>query len=157
MKKDVYFMAAEYKFYWFHKGEIGYEQGLQKAIALRTEVFVKEQGFVVEEDETDKTAYHLLVEENGKIVAVARIFTEDGGAGWYIGRVAVKQTERGRGLGLLAVREAEQKACALGGKSVALSAQQRVQPFYEKCGYHAMGDVYYDEGVPHIRMEKNIA
>lgn len=35
-----------------------------------------------------------------------------------------------------------------------LSAQVRVRPFYEALGYIASGDEYFDEGCPHIHMEK---
>lgn len=41
-------------------------------------------------------------------------------------------------------------------KRLALSAQVRVRPFYEKLGYTASGDEYLDEYCPHIHMEKEL-
>ena len=37
-----------------------------------------------------------------------------------------------------------------------LRAQQRVQSFYENLGYTRVGDVYYDEYCPHVKMIKEV-
>lgn len=39
---------------------------------------------------------------------------------------------------------------------IELSAQVRVQPFYAKAGFQAIGETYMDEHCPHIHMEKKI-
>ena len=43
-----------------------------------------------------------------------------------------------------------------GVQSVSLSAQVRVQPFYEQLGFHAVGQEYLDEYCPHIKMVKEV-
>lgn len=52
-----------------------YEQLPQEARALREEVFCGEQGFQEEFDETDRTAHHgLLWDDGGQPVGVCRFF-----------------------------------------------------------------------------------
>ena len=51
----------------------------------------------------------------------------------------------------------EKQAEKVGYKEVGLSAQTRVQQFYEKLGYRAYGDVYKDEYCPHIAMKKTLS
>ena len=43
-----------------------------------------------------------------------------------------------------------------GAAGIEVSAQCRVQPFYEKCGFTPVGEVYLDEFCPHIRMVKEL-
>ena len=43
-----------------------------------------------------------------------------------------------------------------GAAGMEVSAQCRVQPFYEKCGFTSVGEVYLDEFCPHIRMVKEL-
>ena len=50
----------------------------------------------------------------------------------------------------------EAKVKQIGGKKLILSAQCRVQPFYEKLGYTARGEIYLDEYCEHIHMEKTL-
>ena len=73
-----------------------------------------------------------------------------------LGRIAVIKEYRGTGLGNKVVKSLENKAKELNCTTVKLSAQQRAQMFYEKLGYHSIGEIYYDEWCPHITMSKNI-
>jgi predicted GNAT family N-acyltransferase len=53
------------------------------------------------------------------------------------------------------IRKAEEYISSYANCSY-LSAQVRVKGFYEKLGYKMTGDVYDDEGVPHILMYKEL-
>lgn len=86
--------------------------------------------------------------------AVARLFAQQDSTAYTVGRIAVLPQCRGLHLGNHILEEAEQCAKRLGAKRLVLSAQCRVQPFYEKNGYIASGGVYFDEFCPHIHMEK---
>lgn len=121
--------------------------------AIRTEVFVNEQGFEMEFDDTDRTAYHLIIYTDGIPAATGRIYPANGGT-WAIGRVAVRKPYRGTGLGAYLMHQLESAARALGATSFTLSAQVRAGGFYQKQGYTPTGSVYDDEGIPHIRMQK---
>ena len=78
-----------------------------------------------------------------------------------IGRVAVLSSTRGAGLGRLLMETIEQwvrdNLVEKGVEKISLSSQLPRKGFYEKLGYVAYGDVYPDEGQPHISMEKPLS
>lgn len=119
---------------------------------IRQQVFIQEQGFVNEFDDIDHEAYHAVIYTGGYPIATGRLFDENGEA--HIGRICVRKAYRGRDLGRMIVEALEKQAEKEGYKEVGLSAQTRVQQFYEKLGYRAYGDVYKDEYCPHIAMKR---
>lgn len=127
----------------------------EEASYIRQTVFMKEQGFSYEFDDTDYTAKHILLFADDKPVAVGRFFS-DNGIEWHIGRLAVLKEYRGLNLGKEIMLASEKEIKALGGSKAVLSAQVQAKGFYEKCGYTAKGDIYFDEHVEHIDMEKNL-
>lgn len=120
---------------------------------IREEVFVREQGFCREFDETDAQAAHLVLYADGEPAAVCRVYFSEG---WHIGRLAVRKKFRGGGLGRELLRAAEAEIKRRGGKACSLCAQTRARGFYESCGYRFSCEVEADEGVPHVRMEKRL-
>lgn len=133
-----------------------YDHLPEEAHAIREAVFLQEQGFTEEFDETDKTARHLLLFEKEKPMATARLFEGEEPGVFWVGRVAVLPPFRGRGLGAEMLRLLEGEAKRNGGRKILISAQCQAQPFYEKQGYTAMGPVYLDEHCPHVHMEKTL-
>ena len=125
------------------------------AQALRQEVFMKEQGFSYEFDETDNTALHLVLFDGEEAIACCRMFP-DGPDAWHIGRVAVRTDRRGQHLGEAIMNEAEAALSLKGAKKLALSAQVQAAGFYKKLGYIQVGDEYLDEHCPHVDMEKQL-
>ncbi len=121
--------------------------------ALRQAVFMEEQGFSYEFDETDHTALHLTLYDGDTAVACCRIFP-DGPQAYHIGRVAVHKDYRKLGFGAAIMKEAEAKALSLGAKVMMLSAQEQAAGFYQKLGYAQKGEPYLDEHCPHVHMEK---
>lgn len=83
------------------------------AESIRTEVFIEEQGFSNEFDETDCIAEHIVFYENGTPAAVCRFYPDH---------------EKG----------------------------VQAVPFYQKNGYHCVGEPYLDEFCPHIQMIKEL-
>ncbi len=124
---------------------------------IRTEVFVEEQGFVNEFDSLDKESIHCLLFYNGVPAATGRLYRDENDAVlFHIGRIATIKKFRKSGCGREILKQMEAEIKRLGGEKVTLSAQCRVQGFYESCGYTSWGDVYYDEFCPHVQMIKNI-
>lgn len=123
-----------------------------EAVAIREEVFMKEQGFQDEFDAIDATATHLVLFDGNDAVGTCRFYTEDGI--YLIGRIAVVKSHRGNHLGATLLEAAEAAIRSDGGATVRLHAQCRAQTFYEKQGYRAFGEIGLDEGCPHIWMEK---
>ncbi|MGN0407880.1 MAG: GNAT family N-acetyltransferase [Bacteroides sp.] len=127
---------------------------------IRQKVFCEEQGFINEFDEIDKTAkaaWHLVLYDNTRPAATARLICKNQKEGRYIiGRVAVLMEYRKLHLGSRLVEELEGIAVANGATVLEVSAQCRAKAFYEKCGFAAQGSTYEDEGCPHIKMVKKL-
>ena len=128
----------------------------QEARRIREEVFVREQGFENEFDETDQRAFHLVLYDGEIPVAVCRFFPRGLCGDYVVGRIAVIKEYRGRKLGACLLREAEKELQAAGGKRILLHAQCRAAGFYEKQGYASRGEIDFDEDCPHIWMGKEI-
>lgn len=130
----------------------------QDAYDLRLQVFVDEQGFAreVELDEIDRTAWHLvLYAPDGTPAAVGRTFPAPGRPGTYtVGRICVAKSHRRSGLGARLLDEIHARLRAAGAKTVQLHAQVQVQPFYQRCGYTAVGSPFIEDGWPHITMQR---
>ncbi|MCH5251483.1 MAG: GNAT family N-acetyltransferase [Lachnospiraceae bacterium] len=135
-----------------------YTDGLPlDAEKIRKEVFVEEQGFQNEFDETDTTATHIvLYNEDDVPIATCRVFRDDKREAYTIGRLAVVKKYREKNLGTDVVESAEKYIRKQGGHSAILHAQCRVSNFYQKLGYAPYGDVEDDEGCPHIWMRKQL-
>lgn len=127
-----------------------------EAVKIRTAVFIEEQGFNDEFDEFDERSFHFLLFKDGKAAATGRMFTDNGGKSYHIGRVAVLEEYRKFHLGSELMGAIIEKAKELKAKKIVLSAQCRVKEFYEKLGFNEVGDIYYDEYCPHIQMEMNL-
>lgn len=129
------------------------------AFAIRTKVFMEEQGYENEFDEIDESAIHVVLYADGAAAGCARVFPEQpGSARWAIGRVAVLPQNREGGFGRMLVEECERAAADCGARELCLHAQARLEGWYGSMGYVRFGEVdYEDEGQPHIWMEKELA
>lgn len=127
------------------------------ALALREEVFCGEQGVSLaeERDGRDEEALHLVVVDNGVVVATCRLLVE--GTTVKLGRMAVSRTRRGLGLARALITEAETRARALGAERMVLAAQLNAQALYDRAGYDAYGDVFLDAGIEHVMMAKTLS
>lgn len=136
----------------------------EAVFAVRMIVFVEEQKVPPEEelDALDITATHVLAHRADSkpgditgIVGTARLLDKGEGKA-KIGRVAVLQEHRGRGVGALLMRFVEQIARSRGFTYLALDAQCYAIPFYEKLGYIAQGDIFLDCDIEHRYMSKTL-
>lgn len=126
------------------------------ARAIRQAVFVEEQGFQEEFDETDAVAVHLMAFDGERPAGTCRVF-RDGQMGSYIlGRLAVVKEYRGKGLGSRMLQVAEEYVREQGGEQLALHAQCQAAAFYEKQGFAQSGGIEEEQGCPHIWMKKRV-
>lgn len=129
---------------------------LHDALALRQRVFVVEQACVYQDvDGKDPSALHLLARDGEELVAYARILPP--GARFdvaAIGRVVVAPERRGEGLARALMIEAIRIAREHHGPRVALSAQEHLEAFYASVGFVRVGDVYDEDGIPHVDMRR---
>ena len=133
-----------------------YSELPDEARAIRKAVFVEEQGFQEEFDEIDNTeAAHLVGFVENEPVCTCRFFRDtDEESTFIIGRVAVMKTHRGQQLGAKILLAAEDFIRVMGGIKTKLAAQVQAKGFYETLGYTAAGEVFDEEGCPHVWMYK---
>jgi predicted GNAT family N-acyltransferase len=130
---------------------------LVAALALRRRVFYEEQGIRPEADQDgrDDEAMHVVAVEEGALVGTCRLVMVGDVA--MLGRLAVERSGRRHGVGRAVLEEAERAARAAGARRVALHAQLPVKNFYEQSGYSTYGEVFMEEGIDHVAMEKRFA
>ncbi|SHF02157.1 Predicted N-acyltransferase, GNAT family [Modicisalibacter ilicicola DSM 19980] len=116
---------------------------------IRRRVFIEEQDVPQQEewDGRDPACLHFLAWRDGHAIGTARLLPDG-----HIGRVAVLEEGRGRGIGLLLMREAIEAARRRGDREVVLDAQVHALAFYRKLGFEAFGDEFLDAGIPHRSM-----
>ena len=132
---------------------------LTDAYAVRVEVFCDEQGNGIDQEidglDREPNTWHLVLYDAGFPAATGRLYDiGDGIMG--LGRIAVRKTYRGCGLGARVVEELNRKAVSLGASVSRLDAQKRACGFYEKQGYCVCGEEHMDGHVPHVMMQKRL-
>lgn len=124
--------------------------------AVRFAVFVDEQAVPaeIEMDDRDTRCIHLLAyTDRGEPIGTARIDLEQDGK---IGRLAVLATARGRGVGSALMAELHSIARANGLQRVWCHAQVAAAPFYAQLDYRTSGARFYEAGIEHVRMEREL-
>lgn len=128
---------------------------LYALLQLRAEVFVVEQNCPYQDvDGKDDKALHVLAYNNKNLVGYTRCFPpktyfEEAS----IGRVVVKKTHRGQGFArqlmtysISVVKEHFKTSV------VRISAQTYLIDFYAFLGFKTVGEIYLEDGLPHINM-----
>jgi predicted GNAT family N-acyltransferase len=130
---------------------------VDEALELRRRVFVGEQRVTLEADRDglDPEATHIVAIADGRVVGTCRLVFEGGLA--QLGRMAVEDEIRGRGIGAAILAEAERQARAARAERIRLHAQLAARALYERAGFETRGDEFMEEGIPHVTMEKSLA
>ena len=128
------------------------------AQAVRTAVFVHEQGIAPEDewDADDATALHaVLFDVNGQPLGNARLLQPSVKVA-KVGRMAVLEKARGQGYGARLLHALIREAKRRGHKEVHLSAQRSAEQFYAAHGFSAVGEPFDEVGIAHIEMQLNL-
>lgn len=128
---------------------------LYDALALRCRVFILGQGPYQDPDGLDRQAYHLLGRDgSGALMAYLRVL--DPGTRFAeasIGRVITAPECRGQGQGRALMAEGLTRCSAVWpGQPIRISAQAHLRAFYGSLGFAAVGEVYDEDGIPHLEM-----
>lgn len=141
--------------------KISVTDDLDRCLKLRFAVFVDEQGVPVDEerDALDDEAVHVIAEgsdtQAALPLATARVLCKGNVA--KIGRVCVRQDQRGKGLGAEVIRSCLGLARERSGiRQVILGGQIHALGFYEALGFEAFGPIYLDAGIEHQDMRLNL-
>jgi ElaA protein len=128
---------------------------LYDALQLRCRVFILEQGPYLDVDGIDRSSWHLLGrDDDGALIAYLRVV--DPGLKFEepsIGRVIAAPEIRGTGLGRLLMAEGVAGCDRLWpGRGVRISAQSRLENFYNGFGFVRVGEDYIEDTIPHVQM-----
>jgi len=135
--------------------EANWQQDQEALIAIRTNVFINEQGVAIELelDGEDENAYHwLAIDDQQHAIATLRLLKNG-----HIGRMAVLKPYRNKGIGSALLNTAIDKARSLNLYETLLNAQTQALDFYRAAGFSVTGEEFMDAGIPHLHMQQKIA
>lgn len=126
----------------------------QDASLIRHEVFVGEQQvpLALEIDDMDPQCLHAVAyDAAGTPIATGRLLPDG-----HIGRMAVRQSDRGCGVGGLVLQTLMQAARQRGHRQVRLNAQLHASAFYGRYGFAVDGDEFMEANIAHIHMRATL-
>jgi predicted GNAT family N-acyltransferase len=133
------------------------QREVDDALELRRQVFVDEQGVTLEADRDgrDHEAVHLVAVSGDRVVGTLRLLPA--GELSRLGRMVVDPELRGSGIGGRLLDLADDVAREMGHERIALHAQVPARRVYERAGYRQRGDVFVEQEIEHVAMEKDLA
>ncbi len=136
---------------------------MREALAIRTRVFVDEQGVpsdeeIDEHDRSDPSAAHALVRPDigATAIGAGRFYVSMPGT-VQIGRMAVVPASRGTGVGRALLEALAGEARNRGFHRAHLHAQVHAREFYVKSGFFDDGEQLWDAGILHQPMSRELA
>ncbi|MBI5910490.1 MAG: GNAT family N-acetyltransferase [Betaproteobacteria bacterium] len=132
-----------------------WDQARAEARRIRELVFVREQGvpLALEMDDQDTHCDHALAfAEDGLAVGTGRLLPDG-----HIGRMAVLEAWRGKGVGALLLRALIEQARQRRHVSVRLNAQAHAAGFYRRYGFAVSGPEFMEAGLAHVPMQRDLA
>jgi predicted GNAT family N-acyltransferase len=129
---------------------------LRKALAVREQVFCREQGVPRSEelDGLDDVALHLVVLARGTGEVIGTLRLLHSGASAKIGRVAVERSWRRRGIASRMLELALARATELGCREARLAAQLEATQLYARAGFTVQSGTFEEAGIPHVWMAR---
>jgi len=121
------------------------------AQTIRFEVFVEEQKVPaeLEMDHMDAVCLHAVAyDAAGTPIGTGRLLPDG-----HIGRMAVRKSGRGTGIGGALLQKLMAQAKARGDRQVVLSSQTHAAPFYQRHGFTIEGGEFFEAGIAHINMQ----
>lgn len=129
---------------------------MEKIFRIRDEVFVHEQRLTSNArfDPDDRRSIHYLAEFDGNVVGTGRLTIL--GAEAQIAWVAVLAEYRGKGIGWALMEEMIRRAERENADYIILNAQTHALHFYQRLGFHAVGDEFKMAQIPHRVMIRSL-
>jgi ElaA protein len=129
---------------------------LYELLRFRQAIFVVEQRCAYPDlDGLDQQALHLLLRQAGELIGYLRLIPYPEEARVAIGRVAIAETQRGHGLARRMMAEALDRVVRdHRGRTVTLTAQTYLVPFYKSFGFRPTSPPFDDYGLEHIEMTR---
>lgn len=133
---------------------VEFQKALTDLREVRDEVFVGEQNVPVEleHDALDPLSTHVIARLlDGKPIGTGRLTQER-----HIGRMAVRASWRGRGVGDALLLALVEQARLRGWADVHLNAQVSAISFYQRHGFQPEGERFMEAGIEHQAMRRTL-
>jgi predicted GNAT family N-acyltransferase len=129
---------------------------LDAALELRHEVFCVEQGVPEQEelDGRDHEGIHLVAVAGDELLGTCRLLLV--GTTAQFSRLAVRASARRLGIATALLELAEAETRDAGGRRLVLHAQTYARELYEQAGYRPRGRAFWEAGIEHVAMEKQL-
>ncbi|UTH14232.1 GNAT family N-acetyltransferase [Macrococcus equipercicus] len=126
---------------------------LFKIYKLRVNTFVVEQQCAYPEiDDKDLQSIHIFDWENDDVLNYARLIIDEP---VHIGRVIVAPAQRGSGAGRILMEKVMNYIETHHSHTpLHLQGQAHLHDFYASYGFKAVSDIYFEDMIPHIDMER---
>jgi predicted GNAT family N-acyltransferase len=131
---------------------------LDAGYKLRRDVFETEQNIPrpLDRDAYDYSADHVVAfDPKGRCIGTGRVVRLDARTA-QIGRMAVAKDQRQGGVGGQVLEALERMAQMRGISELTVNSQLPAEAFYRNRGFTRLGDVFLDQGVPHVVMRKSL-
>lgn len=128
------------------------QRGILDNSYVRGQVFIVEQeiDWEIEFDGLDPECILFTAYIDDIAVGAARLYKDK------VGRVATLKEYRKQGVAKAIMLAIEEYAIKNNYSYLKLHAQMYVKEFYERLGYIAEGDIFYEAEIPHMKMEKKL-
>ena len=114
------------------------------------------RGLVVRFSEADASAIHAVAYNRfGAALGTGRLLEHVPGVA-KIGRMAVRQSVRGSGVGRAVLDALLEAARQRGDREAILHAQLSAAPFYVRAGFSTRGPAFEEAGIPHVEMVRSV-
>ena len=129
----------------------------QQVIELRQRILRAPLGLNIYDDDLAAEVEQLIfVFEEAQIVKGCVLMQHYDVETFKLRQMAVDIHEQGKQIGRRLIEAAELYAIQLGKKHTMLHARKVAIPFYEKLGYITVGETFYEVGLPHKKMTKQL-
>lgn len=134
---------------------------LYEILKTRSEIFVVEQDCVYQDlDDNDQDAIHVFCwNDSGRIAGCLRVFWKDNDEASGVAQIGrVVTLEHGLGIGGWMLHEGVRIAVdKLKAKKIYLEAQEYAIGYYAKEGFEVVSELFLEDGIPHVKMERTTA
>jgi len=126
------------------------------AVALREEILRKPLGSFFTDEELEEEEQHFQIAgfSNEKLIATAVLVPE--GNTFKMQRVAVDESQRNTGIGSRMMEFCETFARENNVNKIYCHARYTAVQFYLNNGYSPDGDYFDEDGIPHLKMYKEL-
>jgi len=132
-------------------------KGYRESVDLRDRILRRPLGLEFTEKQlaAESNSIHVVGKIAGEVVATC-LLVDRGEGRFQMRQVAVEGDFQRKGYGLQMIKFIEEQIKSQGGTHVFCHARVTVQAFYDRLGYHTVGEQFEEVTIQHIHMEKQL-